>query len=43
MNMREIGKVIDLSESRVSQIHTDAMTRITDRMLAMGPRAVLGE
>ncbi|MCJ8319578.1 MAG: RNA polymerase sigma factor FliA [Colwellia sp.] len=32
LNLREIGKVIDVSESRVSQIHSQAMHRLKARM-----------
>jgi len=32
LNLREIGRVIDVSESRVSQIHSQAMHRLKARM-----------
>ncbi|MDP7591813.1 MAG: RNA polymerase sigma factor FliA [Litorilituus sp.] len=32
LNLREIGQVIDVSESRVSQIHSQAMHRLKSRM-----------
>ena len=32
LNLREIGQVLDLSESRVSQIHSQAMHRVKARM-----------
>ncbi len=32
LNLREIGKVLDVSESRVSQIHSQAMHRLKSRM-----------
>lgn len=32
LNLREIGKVLDVSESRVSQIHSQAMHRLKARM-----------
>ena len=32
MTMKEIGATLDLSESRVSQIHTQAMHRLRARM-----------
>ena len=34
LNLREIGQVIDVSESRVSQIHSQAMHRLKARMQA---------
>jgi RNA polymerase sigma factor for flagellar operon FliA len=32
LNLREIGQVLDVSESRVSQIHSQAMHRLKARM-----------
>jgi len=32
LNLREIGEVLGVSESRVSQIHGQAMTRLRGRM-----------
>ncbi len=32
LNLKEIGQVIDVSESRVSQIHSQAMVRLKSRM-----------
>ena len=32
LNLREIGQVLDISESRVSQIHSQAMHRLKSRM-----------
>jgi len=32
LNLKEIGEVIDVSESRVSQIHSQAMVRLKSRM-----------
>lgn len=32
LNLREIGEVLDVSESRVSQIHSQAMLRLKSRM-----------
>jgi RNA polymerase sigma factor for flagellar operon FliA len=32
LNMKDIGKVLDLSESRVSQIHTMAIGRLRTRL-----------
>ncbi|BDX07723.1 RNA polymerase sigma factor FliA [Planctobacterium marinum] len=34
LNLREIGEVLDVSESRVSQIHSQAMLRLKSRMQA---------
>ncbi len=34
LNLREIGEVLDVSESRVSQIHSQAMMRLKSRMQA---------
>jgi len=34
LNLREIGQVLDISESRVSQIHSQAMHRLKARMQA---------
>jgi RNA polymerase sigma factor for flagellar operon FliA len=34
LNLREIGQVLDVSESRVSQIHSQAMHRLKARMQA---------
>lgn len=36
LNMKEIGEVLDLSESRVSQIHSQAIIRMRSRMQARG-------
>ena len=33
LNLREIGEVLDVSESRVSQIHSQAMLKLKSRML----------
>ena len=33
LNMREIGQVLEVSESRVSQIHSQALTRIRAKMV----------
>ena len=32
LNLREIGEVLDVSESRVSQIHSQAMLKLKSRM-----------
>jgi RNA polymerase sigma factor for flagellar operon FliA len=32
LNLREIGQVLNVSESRVSQIHSQAMHRLKSRM-----------
>jgi RNA polymerase sigma factor for flagellar operon FliA len=32
LNLREIGEVLDVSESRVSQIHSQAMVRLKSRL-----------
>jgi len=32
MNMKEIGKVLDISESRVCQIHTSAILKLHARL-----------
>ena len=32
LNLREIGKVLSVSESRVSQIHSQAMLRLKSRL-----------
>ncbi len=34
LNLREIGEVLDVSESRVSQIHSQAMARLKSRLQA---------
>ena len=34
LNLREIGQVLDISESRVSQIHSQAMHRLKARMIS---------
>jgi RNA polymerase sigma factor for flagellar operon FliA len=34
LNLREIGEVLSVSESRVSQIHSQAMMRVKSRMQA---------
>ena len=34
LNLREIGEVLEVSESRVSQIHSQAMMRVKSRMQA---------
>jgi RNA polymerase sigma factor for flagellar operon FliA len=34
LNLREIGEVLSVSESRVSQIHSQAMVRVKSRMQA---------
>ena len=34
LNLREVGNVLGISESRVSQIHTQAMARLQGRMTA---------
>jgi RNA polymerase sigma factor for flagellar operon FliA len=34
LNLREIGEVLEVSESRVSQIHSQAMVRVKARMQA---------
>ena len=34
LNLREIGEVLDVSESRVSQIHSQAMLKLKVRMQA---------
>lgn len=36
MTLKEIGETLMISESRVSQIHTKAMTRLRGRMCALG-------
>ncbi|HAJ29158.1 MAG TPA: RNA polymerase sigma factor FliA, partial [Gammaproteobacteria bacterium] len=33
LNLKEIGQVLDVSESRVSQIHSQALTRIRAKMV----------
>lgn len=33
LNLREIGQVLEVSESRVSQIHSQALTRIRAKMV----------
>jgi RNA polymerase sigma factor for flagellar operon FliA len=32
MNLKEIGQTLDISESRVSQIHTKAISRLRGRV-----------
>lgn len=32
LNLKEIGAVLDVSESRVSQIHSQALVRLRSRM-----------
>ena len=32
LNLKEIGEVLSVSESRVSQIHSQAMVRLKSRM-----------
>jgi RNA polymerase sigma factor for flagellar operon FliA len=32
LNLREIGEVLNVSESRVSQIHSQAMLRLRSRL-----------
>ena len=32
LNLREIGSVLDISESRVCQIHSESLVRIRSRM-----------
>ena len=32
MNLKEIGQTLDISESRVSQIHTKAISRLKNRV-----------
>jgi RNA polymerase sigma factor for flagellar operon FliA len=32
LNLREIGEVLEVSESRVSQIHSQAMLKLKSRM-----------
>ena len=36
MTMKEIGKTLDLSESRVSQMHTAIMERLREQLKARG-------
>jgi RNA polymerase sigma factor for flagellar operon FliA len=36
MTLKEIGETLMISESRVSQIHTKAMTRLRGRMRILG-------
>jgi RNA polymerase sigma factor for flagellar operon FliA len=33
LNLKEIGQVLEVSESRVSQIHSQALTRIRAKMV----------
>ena len=32
LNLREIGNILDISESRVCQIHSESLVRIRSRM-----------
>jgi len=34
LNLKEVGLVLEVSESRVSQIHSQALTRIRAKMTA---------
>ena len=34
LNMKEIGEVLDITESRISQIHTKAILRLRGRILS---------
>jgi RNA polymerase sigma factor for flagellar operon FliA len=33
LNLKEIGEILEVSESRVSQIHSQALTRIRAKMV----------
>jgi len=33
LNLKEIGQILEVSESRVSQIHSQALTRIRAKMV----------
>jgi RNA polymerase sigma factor for flagellar operon FliA len=33
LNMKEIGQVLDITESRISQIHTKAILRLRGKLL----------
>ena len=38
LNLREIGEVLGVSESRVCQVHTQAIARLRSRLLGEQPK-----
>lgn len=40
LTLREIGEVLDVTESRVSQLHTKAVLRLKSRLQSVGQRAL---